>query len=419
MHQHPNVRATGHVKLIERRDGPKFYAKFRLNGRQTTRLIGPAWLKRGRPREGAFTRQMAEAKLHELLEADPIAVVASVVTFSDACSEWLRYLDQEKALAESTLATNRSATRARLIPAFGEDTPISEITTARIDAYRAHLLTVGGASGRPLARSTVARDLTNVCGIFARAQRLGWIESNPYPDAEKIKLVASGDFNVLSVLEMEAVAEAAEDELHAALYRVAAYTGLRVGELRALRWRDVDFVNATIHVRRNLPAHATVEKVPKGKRVRSLPLFDQAARAIDGLSRRGYLTRQDDLVFSGEDGGHLGYECVRERFYTALKAAGLGHLRTKPDPLTFHDVRHSYGTMAVQIYPVTDVQVFMGHEKIETTMRYVHHVPKADAAAKGSAFIAAQIEESSVSRACPELAHSDATGNNSEHLRSA
>ena len=119
--------------------------------------------------------------------------------------------------------------------------------------------------------------------------------------------VASGDFNILSVPELEGVASAASTETYAALYRVAGYTGLRLGELRALRWRDIDFVNATVHVRRNLPVHATREKVPKGKRVRSVPLFDQAARAFDGLSRRGYLTRPDDLVFVEETGGYLDY----------------------------------------------------------------------------------------------------------------
>ena len=53
---------SGHVKLVERKRGPKFYAKFRSNGHQTTRLIGRAWLKRGRPPEGWFTRRMAEVE---------------------------------------------------------------------------------------------------------------------------------------------------------------------------------------------------------------------------------------------------------------------------------------------------------------------------------------------------------------------
>ncbi|HEX2125318.1 MAG TPA: site-specific integrase [Thermoleophilaceae bacterium] len=141
-----------------------------------------------------------------------------------------------------------------------------------------------------------------------------------------MKYVPSGGFNVLSVHEVEAVARAANREASAALYRAAAYTGLRLGELRALRWRDVDFVNATLHVRRDLPVGATKEKVPKGKRVRSLPLFDQAARELDGLSRRNYLTRPDDLVFPGDSGGHLDYETTKDAVYDALAAAGLGYL---------------------------------------------------------------------------------------------
>ena len=409
---------TGHVKLIDRKSGPKFYAKYRANGEQTTRLIGPAWSKRGRPPEGHFTRAMAEVELHRIMDdANTSRVTQSGVTFAAACNEWLRYLEQEKQVAERTLGTNQGAVRARLVPFFGEDTPIGDITTERIDAFRAHSLMEGGAHGRPLKATTVQRDLTNLSGVLRRALKLGWIATNPYADAEKVKYTPSGDFNVLSVSELEAVAAAASSEQNAALYRVAGYTGLRLGELRSLRWRDVDFVNASLSVRRNLPVGATVEKVPKGARIRSLPLWDQAAAAIDALSRRGYLTQPDDLVFTGKGGGHLDYENVKDAFYAALTDAGLGHLREQREPITFHDLRHSYGSLAVQVYPVTDVQAFMGHEKIETTMRYVHHVPKVDAAAKGSAFIAAQMEN--VSPLCPEPVHSDTTEANSAQLNVA
>src|SRR5918992_4876568 len=107
--------ATGHVKLIERKRGPQFYAKFRVNGHQTTRLIGPAWLKRGRAPEGCFPRAMAEVELHRLMDEEATAKPARAsVTFAAACDEWLRYLEQEKGVAERTLGTNRGAVRARL-----------------------------------------------------------------------------------------------------------------------------------------------------------------------------------------------------------------------------------------------------------------------------------------------------------------
>lgn len=78
---------SGHVKLVERKRGPKFYAKFRTAGHQTTRLIGPAWLKRGRPPEGYFTRPMAEVELHRIMDEKANTKPGSTVTFSEACAE--------------------------------------------------------------------------------------------------------------------------------------------------------------------------------------------------------------------------------------------------------------------------------------------------------------------------------------------
>ena len=88
-------------------------------------------------------------------------------TFGQACDEWLRYLEQEKQVAELTLQTDRGAVRARLVPFFGKDTSVDAITTDRIDAYRAHSLTVGGARCRPLSPSSVQRDMTNLSAISA------------------------------------------------------------------------------------------------------------------------------------------------------------------------------------------------------------------------------------------------------------
>ena len=56
--------------------------------------------------------------------------------------------------------------------------------------------------------------------------------------------------------------------------------------------------------------------------------------------------------------------------------------------MTFHDLRHTFGTLAVRRLPVTDVQAYLGHADIATTMRYVHHVPRHDAARQLSAAFA-------------------------------
>ena len=333
---------------------------------------------------------MAEVELARILDAADRGRLdgrpgGDAHSFGDACAEWLRYIAEEKRVASTTVRHNRSAVNARLVPFFGEDVPVAGIDTATIDAYR-----VWGLVERGLSPSTVQHDLTNLSRIFRRAKRLGWIASNPYDDAERVKVTDSGDFAVLSVEQVEAVARAAAGEQDACLYRVAAYTGLRQGELRAQRWCDVAFDTATVHVRRNLPAHGE-EKVPKSKVVRSVPLIDQAAAALDAVSRRGHLARPGDRIFPSPTGGPLDDGDIRDGFYAALAAAGLGRLRGREEPIVFHDLRHTFGTLAVQVWPVTDVQAFMGHADIKTTMRYVHHVPKRDAAERFSRFVDGQL----------------------------
>ena len=68
---------------------------------------------------------------------------------------------------------------------------------------------------------------------------------------ERPKVTYTGEFDTFDRDEIERVAAAAENERDAALYQTAAFSGLRLGELLALRWRDVDFVAGLLHVRRN------------------------------------------------------------------------------------------------------------------------------------------------------------------------
>jgi len=87
-------------------------------------------------------------------------------------------------------------------------------------------------------------------------------------------------------------------------------------------------------------------------------------------------------VFVNTIGRHIDGSALRRRYLAAAEAAGLRRLR-------FHDLRHTFGTLAVQAFPLTDVKAYMGHANIETTMVYVHHRPAHDAADRLSALVAA------------------------------
>ncbi|MDQ3630662.1 MAG: tyrosine-type recombinase/integrase, partial [Actinomycetota bacterium] len=388
----------GHVRLVKRARGSKWYAKYRLpDGRQVQKLLGPAWSERGRPPGGHYTRKTAEAELRRLLTDVERGTLAGAQTrtgksFADACAEWLRYVELEKQRAPSTLRDYRNTVECYLKPEFGKDASLEAITTERVDAFRERMLDEG-----KLSRRSIQKIMVLLFGIFKRAKRRKWIAANPAEDAERVTVRRSGDFNVLDPVEVEAAARATATDQNAAIVTVAAFAGLRMGELRALTWRDVDFERSTLFVRWNFTAG--MRRQPKSGRVRSVPLIDQAARALDGLSRRAEFTGPDDLVFASAVGTVLDDGEMRRAFYAALERAGLGGRREGDDPFVFHDLRHTFGTLAVQAWPLHDVQGYMGHADIQTTMLYVHHQPKVTAAAELTRLVAQATSAENVSRA--------------------
>jgi len=169
------------------------------------------------------------------------------------------------------------------------------------------------------------------------------------------------------------------------LLLVAALEGLRLGEIRALRWESVRFDLGSILIRSSYSDAAELEAAdhgdaqryvtPKSGRVRTIPMMGDVAVALGELSGLSEFTSPGDLVFPSATGAHRRGDEIRRMFYAALENAGLGHMRDKPRPIRFHDLRHTFGTIAVRVFDVVEAQAFMGHENIQTTMRYVHYQP--------------------------------------------
>ena len=362
---------SGHILRMPRQSGDRWVAKWRDAAGQHKRVLGKVWKGRGRPTVGHLTKQGAQRELDEILaEARRGQLIASSrpvagATFADAAAEWLRYIEHDRKRRPSTVRDYRIVVDKVLVPALGS-APLDQVTSGHIDTFRARLVAADELSPR-----TINKYLALIHGILKRAQRVYGLAANAAAGVERQPVRRSGDFDVLTAEEVEALVRAASSEQDGALYASAAYAGLRLGELRALRWRDVDFAKRLVHVRRSYVERE--EGVPKSGRVRSVPMIDQLARALDGLSRRENFTGDEDLVFGNEVGEHFDDSALRRRFYAARQRAGLKQIR-------FHDLRHTFGTLAVQVFPLSDVKAYMGHADIATTMVYVHHVPQIDAA---------------------------------------
>ncbi len=356
---------SGHVFRVERRRGPAWYAKYRLpDGRQVQRKIGPAWTARGRPAAGYFTKRLAEDWLRDVLDQArrglPAGSTRTGVTFADAAGEWLRFIKEDRERKPSTLVDYESALRAHLLPAFG-DRELESITREEIERWRRSLTGLSNRSKNKL--------LIQLHGIFRRAQVVWDVPVNPLARVEKHPMRASGDIQVFSPEEVRALVRAAATEQDGAVFLTAAFTGLRMGELLALHWRDVDFAGSTIRVRASYAGNALT--TPKSGKVRAVPMAPDVASALARLGRREHWLGDDDLVFVGVTGGYLDGSALRRRYKVALEEAGLR-------PLRFHDLRHTFGTRMIAKADIRRVQEWMGHADIQTTMRYLHYAPRSE-----------------------------------------
>lgn len=341
-------------------------AKYRLpDGRQVHKTIGPVWTERGRPRAGSFTKRGVEAWLREVLEQARAGVLPGMVrtgvTFADACSEYLRYVEHDLDRKPSTLGDYRSVIRAHLLPAFGS-MRLEDVTADRIEGWKGTLR---------MSNRTKGKLLTVLNGVTARARRLHRLPVNPMADGEKPRHRRATAIEVFSPEEILAVVRAADSEQDGAIYLTAAFTGLRRGELVALRWRDADFPAQRVRVSGSYAGGRLT--TPKSGKVRSVPLAPAVAEALARLGQREFWTSEDDLVFPGVVGGYLDASALARRYRTALKRADLR-------PLRFHDLRHTFGTRMIAKADIRRVQEWMGHADVATTMKYLHYVERPDEA---------------------------------------
>src|SRR3954471_8813677 len=273
---------SGHVYRWEGKRRPVWRAKYRLpDGRQVKKTIGPAWTERGRPAGGYYTRRTAQAWLRDVLDQARAGtlpgMVRTGVTFAEACEEWLRYMEHDLDRKPSTLVQYRSSVRAHFLPAFG-DLRLEDVTAEHIEGWKATLR---------MSNRTKIKLLTELNGIFVRARRAYKLPVNPMDGVEKPRVRSSSGIEVFSPEEVWALVRAAESEQDAAIFLTAAFTGLRRGELVALRWRDIAFGAQRVRVCGSFAGGRLTS--PKSGRVRSVPMAPDVASALAAPRPRGSL----------------------------------------------------------------------------------------------------------------------------------
>jgi integrase len=251
--------------------------------------------------------------------------------------------------------------RVHVLPTW-QDAPLRDIDRLAIQQWVADRLRRG------IGWQSVRNAWVLLSSILETAVEFGYLQSNPargvkFPQKalkKKPAMIAGGDFAKL----LEQL-----NETHRTMVSLIAATGLRIGELLALRWSSLDLEDGALTVRESV--FEGKFQAPKTQRaLRTIPLGPYAVKALkehrDRLSRNG----DDDLVFGNRKGDPLREsKLLTKVLQPAAKIAGLGRV-------TWHQFRHIHSSLLNDLnVPVKIAQEQLGHASIATTLNiYTHAV---------------------------------------------
>ncbi|MGH8973297.1 MAG: tyrosine-type recombinase/integrase [Acidimicrobiia bacterium] len=290
------------------------------------------------------------------------------VTLGSWTVEWQRTVVH---LRPTTRRIYDANLRNHILPELG-DIELAKLTPSMLRAWLAGLTTKMGGHGQSLSLGSVAQIYRTLNRLLSAAVDNELLGRNPLRGVKPPR-VESEPMRFLSHDDVATLA-AAIDPRYRALVLVAAYCGLRAGELIALRRKHVDLLRNTI---------AVAEQVQyiSGRHLASAPKSSASRRAVavPGLvatTLKEHLAAYaepgaDGLVFPAPEGGYLRLENFRKRVWTpAVIAAGLA-------PLRLHDLRHTCASLAIAAgADVKVLQRMLGHASAALTLdRYGHLMP--------------------------------------------
>lgn len=257
----------------------------------------------------------------------------------------------------STVASKELVLRCHILPRMGS-LRLDEISYEHVEDLKIALATSTIKKGKLRRPKTVNNVLKTLHRLLVVAKKRGLISS--LPEFEPIRCPPP-EFDFLSFEEASRLIEGARDEWRT-LITFALRTGMRRGELVALRWQDVDLEAGKVLVRQTI--WRGIIGLPKNHKPREIPL---SANVVAMLKAHRHL--RGPLVFCDEGGEYLRVNKLNRVMETACKRAGLRHIG-------WHVLRHTFAShLAMRNVPLKAVQELLGHASIQMTMRYAHLSP--------------------------------------------
>ena len=263
------------------------------------------------------------------------------------------WLTRKQSKAPSHYRMLESAWRVHVQPRWGH-VRVADVDTLGIEDWIAAMLDKGRGATRVLRAHGV------LSGILADAVKAKRIAVNPAKGVENVPRKTARRRVYLSADDVHRLADEAGE--HRSLVLVLAYCGLRWGEAIGLRFRDVEFLRRRLTVSTNAVQLGVNHAVGRTKNRQDRPV-PVPEFVLAELSRARQNRSNDDLVFTGPDGGYLPRPKSQRRWFAgAVKRAGV-------QTITPHDLRHTCASLAVSAgVNVLALQRMLGHKSAKVTL---------------------------------------------------
>lgn len=319
-------------------------------------------------REAREKQEKAQADLMNR----PVAATYGKQNLAAFCEEWL--LLNRNRVKKSTYIKYRNTIQNYIVPHLGNCLP-QFIDTVMLETF-SHELLVNGAlqKGGGLSPKTVRDTLMILHSILKYTKRQ---IDYPVPDFEMIYPKESKkEMRVLSKEEQDRLVRYLLNDMDDCKFGVllALMTGMRIGEICALRWQNISLLNQTVQVGATMQrlqlANPSVQKTsvtiddPKSlTSKRTIPLMPQTVELCQKMGKHPPLA----FVLTGQVGHFMEPRSLQYRFKKYTQECGLFDVN-------FHALRHTFATRCVEVdFEIKSLSEILGHASVQVTLdRYVH-----------------------------------------------
>jgi integrase len=293
----------------------------------------------------------------------------SKVTFGEYITEWLT---NKQDISPETRDTNEGHLRNHIIPEMGH-IPLQKVNVMHIEKF------IKTLQGKGLADGTVSKIYNLIHTCFKSAIKKELIIKNPFDLMDKSSKPRSSKPKI-DYWTKEEVKHflGALKHRQRILFVLAIYTGMRRGEMLALRWKDIDFETSQVRISQSLkPIQGIKKGVKTDAGFRSItvaPTVIAELKKHRAMIAKEKLAAEDyddhDLVVCRENGKPVSLGNFDKFWKSVLKQTGMRHIR-------FHDLRHTCASLlfAAGVHPKV-VQEQLGHSSIKITLdTYSHMMP--------------------------------------------